>query len=323
MNKSVTPGTLTGVVVCFIIFLSSCQHGQPDQEKQNKSRFKTYKGTVNVYADASFETIMKLEQEVFEFHYDSVKANIQYLDEAAVIEAYRKNRNGVMVLGRELDSAETAALQKADTLYIRQLDVAYDAVALIGNQDFDDNNLDSLTIRRYFDPNNQSANTPKMVFDKQSSGIVKFMLKKLGLGNRVSVNLFAVSTPDEVITYVEQNKNAIGFIPFNYLSDTDNEKVKSINERIKILSLRAKTGDGQPVRVSANQSDIAEGIYPFIRPVTAITHYGFDDDLEWLFVYFMQRGKGDKVFLKHGLIPAKRSERQIIVNTDGLKASNQ
>ncbi len=310
---------------CFIVSLlafSSCNH-HPSAPEQAAGRFKVYKGVLNVYADAGFEPVMKQEKEVFEFHYDSVTANVAYLDEPSVINAYRKTRNGVMILGRELDSVEIVSLEKTDTLFVRQLDVAYDAVALIGNKSFDDSQLDTAVLKKYFDPNNPAKDAPTLVFDKQSSGTVKFMLKRLGLGANISSNLFAVATPDDVISYVEQNKHAIGFIPFNYMSDTDNEKVKSIHDRIKVLSLRAKTQKGEAVRVSANQSDIAEGIYPFIRPITAITHYGFDDDLEWLFVYFMHRDKGSKVFLKHGLIPAKRTEREINVNTDGLKAKNQ
>ena len=45
---------------------------------------------------------------------------------------------------------------------------------------------------------------------------------------------------------------------------------------------------GKAIRVSANQSDIAEGTYPFIRTITAVTHYGFDDDLvlRWRHVRF-------------------------------------
>jgi phosphate transport system substrate-binding protein len=317
MNSVKTVG-----IVFILLALASCSQRQSKQQ-QTAARFKTYKGTVNVFVDAGFETVMQQEKEVFEFHYDSVTANLQYMDEPGVINAYRQKRTGVMILDHELDSITVQNLQKNDTLFIRQLPVAYDAVALVANPGFDDSELDSVTLQKYFDPHTQGKNTPALVFDKQSTGLIRFMVKKLGLGSSISPNLFAVATTDDVISYVQQNKNAIGFVPFNYMSDTNNEKVKRIYDRIKVLSLRAKTQKGEAIRVSANQSDIAEGIYPFIRPIVAITHYGYDDDLEWLFVYFIHRDKGSKVFLKHGLIPAKRTEREINVNTDGLKARNE
>lgn len=121
-------------------------------------------------------------------------------------------------------------------------------------------------------------------------------MNTLGYKEKISPNVFAVQSVSEVIEYVSQNKNAIGFIPFNAVSDTDDGRVKKILENVKILSLRAKSKDGETLRVSANQSDIAAGDYPLIRTVNAVTRYTYEDNLELLLVGFLSREKGAKIF---------------------------
>ena len=225
------------------------------------------------------------------------------------------------MLSRKLEQSELNDFKNLDTIYVREQPVAYDAVALIGNKDFDDKDLDMGTLQKYFDPKNVSATTPKLIFENQHSSTVRFVLNALGYKEKVSPNVFAQQSVQELIEYVTKNKNAIGFIPYNLIADTDDDKVKKILEQIKILSLRAKNKEGETLRVSANQSDIATGDYPLIRTLNVITRFTYDDNLELLFVNFLAREKGAKIFLKAGLIPVKMPERDIIVNESEVKGS--
>jgi phosphate transport system substrate-binding protein len=147
------------------------------------------------------------------------------------------------------------------------------------------------------------------------------VLNKLGYQEKVSPNVYALQSVNEVIDYVSQNKNVIGFIPFNTISDSDDMRVKETLKRIKILSLRAKNKEGDIVRVSANQSDIAEGDYPLIRTLNTVTRSTSDDNLELLLVTFLSKAKGAKIFLKAGLIPVTIPEREVIVNESEVSGS--
>ena len=148
------------------------------------------------------------------------------------------------------------------------------------------------------------------------------MLSKLGYKEKVSTHVYALKSTEAVINYVEKSKNAIGFIPFNFLSDVESDGVKKLLDSIKILSLRAKDKDGKEIIVSANQSDIATGDYPLTRNIYTEMRFSYEDNLEWLFVNFLFKGQGERIFLKDGLIPARMPARDIDVNTDGLKARN-
>ena len=265
---------------------------------------------------------MKLQQEVFEYQNDSVKLNIQYRNEADMLTDFGKGRVGMLVMTRALDSTEIQNLIKRDTVYVREIKIAYDAVALIGNKNFSDTNFDFESLRKYFDPANTATDVPTMVFEDQHSSVVKFVLNKLGYKGQVSKHVYAMKSTEEVVDYVKKSNNAIGFIPFNFLSNLKNEGVKKIYDSVKVISLRANYKDGSVYRVSANQSDIAKGDYPLTRNIYAEMRLNYEDNLEWLFSNFLYRQRGARIFLQDGLLPASFPPLDVDVNTDGLNAVN-
>ncbi len=308
-------------VVALLFLFSSCAQKRT-AENTNIGTEKIYKGEFTLDVDPGLEHVMKLQQEVFEYAHPDVKLNIQYKNEADMMADFKSKRATVLVMARDLDSLEKVALEQHDTLYVREIKIASDGVALIGNKSFDDKALDIATLKKYFDPANTSTEVPEMVFEDQHSSVVKFMLNKLGYKEKVSTHVYALKSTEEVINYVEKSKNAIGFIPFNFLSDVESDGVKKLLDSIKILSLRAKDKDGKEIIVSANQSDIATGDYPLTRNIYTEMRFSYEDNLEWLFVNFLFKGQGERIFLKDGLIPARMPARDIDVNTDGLKARN-
>ena len=310
-----------GCLLLFAFCFSSCMQQKTTEEAKQETRFKTYKGKLNVDADSGLEPIIKLQKEIFDYFYDSVQTNISYKNEKEMFEDFKTQKATLLLLSRELEKSEINDLKNLDTIYIRELPVAYDAVALISSKDFDDNNLDMEVLKKYFDSKNSSASNPKLVFENQHSSTVRFVLNTLGYKEKVSSNVYALQSTNEVIDYVIKNKNTIGFIPFNSISDSENAKVKKILEQIKILSLRAKNKEGKDVRASANQSDIADGSYPLIRKVNTVTRFTYDDNLELLLVNFLVKERGAKIFLKAGLIPVTIPEREIIVNESEVKSS--
>lgn len=304
-----------------LLLLASCTQKKSVEEAKQESRFKIYKGELNVAADMGLETILKQQEEVFDFLNDSLQSNFFYKNEKEMFEDFKSKKATLLILSRELEKSEVNDLRNLDTIYVRQLPVAYDAVALIGSNDFDDKNLDFVLLQKYFDPKNSSASYPKLVFENQNSSTVRFVLNKLGYKEKVSSNVYALQSVNEVIDYVSAHKNVIGFIPFNTISDTDDGKVKETLKRIKILSLRAKNKEGDTVSVSANQSDIAKGVYPLIRTLNTVTRNTSDDNLELLMVSFLSKAKGAKIFLKAGLIPVTIPEREVIVNESEVSGS--
>lgn len=283
---------------------------------------KVYTGQLNIAVDPGLEPVMKQQQEVFGYQYDSVKLNIQYKNESDMLADFGSKKVSVLVMCRALDSTEIKKLIKEDTLYVREIKIAHDAVALIGNKSFNDKDLSIEKLKQYFSPTDTLATNPQMVFEGQHSSVVKFILDKLGYREKISSHVYSMQSAREVIEYVKNTKNAIGFIPYNYVSNQEEEGVREILDSIKILSLRTKDKDGRQIRVSANQSDIATGDYPLTRNIYTEMRFSYEDSLEWLLVNFLFKDRGEKIFLKDGLIPARMPARDVEVNTDGIKAAN-
>jgi len=319
MNKAWLPNILLYPSLAVILLISSCS-AKRSQTGQNTGRNKIYIGQLSIDADPALKSIISQEQFIFQSYHDSVQVTIEYKDEAAMFDDFRNKRVALLILSRMLTDKEKESLKNVDTIYTRELNVAYDAVALIGNKEFNDNTLTMDGLRADFNPKNTSKanDLPRMVFDKQNTSIVKYVLNLLGYTDQVSSNVYAVNSPTDVIDYVQGNKDAIGFIPYAIVSDRDDDSVKTLLNRIKILSLPAKYDSGRMVRTSANQSDIATGIYPLIRSINTVARYGYRDDLDLLFVNFLDKEKGARIFLKAGYVPNRIPEREINVNTDSL-----
>ena len=150
--------------MCSFFCVSSCIQKKSKEETIQQGRFKTYKGELNVDADAGLESILKQEKEVFDYFYDSVQTHFNYKNEKEMFEDFKSKKATVLLLSRELEKSEVNDLRNLDTIYIRQLPVAYDAVALIGCKDFDDKNLDIELLKKYFNPDILSTYPSMFVF---------------------------------------------------------------------------------------------------------------------------------------------------------------
>lgn len=308
------------VLLVVLMLASSCARQKPsegDSAEGTSGKSKVYKGNLNIAVDESLQVVMQPQAEVFQFLYDSINLNTVYTPQADLLDDFRKGEASVLVMARELTPNEKNALKQQDTIYTLEMRVAYDAIALVANTSFDDSRLDLAYLQGLFALKGNSQT--KLVFENSQSSCVEYVLNTLGYKEKVSPNVYALKSSDEVINYVEQNKDVIGFVPYSFLSDTDDERVQKILKRIKILSLRI-LNEGKEERVSANQSDIASGTYPLIRTVNTVTRYTHSDNLERLFVNFLYKEKGARVFLKAGLIPVKMPEREINVNTEGIRS---
>ena len=187
-----------------LLLLSSCAQKRETGAAVVNSD-KSYKGQLNADVDPGLAHVMHHQKEIFEFDYDSVHLNIQYKNEADMLQDFRTGKATVLIMARTLDSAEKESLIDRDTMYVRELQVAYDAVALVGNRQFNDSALDGETLKKYFAPDDNSTNGPLMVFEDKQGSAVKFVLNKLGYKEKVSNRVYALKSAEEVIDYVKKD----------------------------------------------------------------------------------------------------------------------
>ncbi len=92
---------------------------------------------------------------------------------------------------------------------------------LIGSKDLKDSTLTlteikSLLSGKHFHP----LKNAKVVFDNNNSSTINFLKEKTGI-NKLSTNCYALNSNNAVIDYVSKEKNSIGVIGVNWISDQD------------------------------------------------------------------------------------------------------
>ena len=76
-----------------------------------------------------------------------------------------------------------------------------------------------------------------VVFDNNKSSNTRFIREKFELKNNFPSNCFAVKSNPEVISYVEKNKNAIGIISVNWISDKNDSVSHQFLKNDKVVSV--------------------------------------------------------------------------------------
>jgi phosphate transport system substrate-binding protein len=116
-----------------------------------------------------------------------------------------------------------------------------------------------------------------------------------------------LETNEKVIEYVSKNKNALGVIAANWISDTDDRGVQAFRKEIKIADIAKKSG---AAGYGPYQAYLATNDYPFKRTVYIINAQA-RKGLGLGFASFLAGDTGQRIVLKDGLLPASAVTRLI------------
>jgi len=306
MNKYVS-------ILIAVIVLYSCAN------EKNEPTDTPTSGEVNVVVDESFQQLFDTQIYTFESLYERAKVHALYLPEGKAIERLMNDSCKVVVLGRDLTSAERKRFEKAN-LFPISTKIAEDAVAFVINNENKDTAMTVAKIKSILLGNdslwtqfNKQSKLGKIniVFDNNGSANTTYIRDSLLHGKAFSKNAFSVKSNPEVIDYVNKNKNAIGVLSVNWISDRDDTLTVNFLKKVKILAL---SKDSASEAVKPYQAYIKTKDYPFTRGVYMInrqTRAG----LGMGFVSFVAGEKGQIMILKAGLVPAIAPVRLVEINT--------
>ena len=294
--------------IFLILVTSAFLFGCGNNSSNNKPLDNPTSGNVKVCVEESYKLLFDTEIYTFESFYKNAKINITYKAEGDVLSDFFNDSVKVIVSSRKLKKYEEEKLIN-NKIIPRTTKIAYDALAFIVNKDNDEKSLTYSQVKKIFkgeisnwkDINKTSKLKDLLVvFDNNKSCNPRYIKEKLDLKNPFPKNCFAVNSNDEVINYVEKNKNAIGIISINWISSVQDSLSKSFLKRINVLAIGTES-EGDPVKPF--QGYIAEGSYPFTRDVYMIKRETYDG-LGSGFVSFVAGEKGQRIILKSGLVPA-------------------
>jgi phosphate transport system substrate-binding protein len=293
--------------------------GCTEKSKDGSTLSTTTSGVVKIVVDETLMPIIDAEIQVFETIYPKAHIEVTYLPEADAMAFFLNDSAQLIILPRTLNDAEKAIIKEQKRSF-SQNKIATDAIALIINQANTDSTFELAQLREIIRGNFStwsqvaSGNLQgkiDLVFDNQNSSTVKYMAALVG---KEKVSGYAVNTNKEVIDYVSENKNALGIIGINWISDKDDSSTVIFKRDIRVVGIKGDPGDlGDDYYYQPYQAYLATKQYALIREVHTVSREA-RAGLATGFASFIAGDKGQKIILKAGLLPANAPIRIIQTN---------
>ncbi len=279
------------------LFFTSC--GQPGKVHTDTPT----SGILTMASDDSYKPTVDAEIEVFQALYVNASIHVKYEPEDSLFSDLLHDSARVIVAGRKLNTQE-GNFFKSRQLFPEQDKIATDALALIVNNDNPDTLLSIDKIKAIFNGDSLWDSPGKdkiaVVFDHENSGNSRYIRENLMKGATFPSYCFALHGNPQVIDYVSKNKQALGIIGVNWVSNDYDSATQGFLNKVKIVWVSATPGGRhfQPY-----QYYIKTGDYPLCRDVYMIKtepYMGLGSG----FVSFVTCDKGQRIIFRDGILPA-------------------
>lgn len=280
-------------------------------------------GKVNIAGDETLEPLMDAMSDTFMGLYQYATLNVKYKSESACFKDLINDSAKVILATRKLNVTEIEYF-KSHKLIPVTTKIAQDAIALIINRENFDSLLSIAQLKSILEGKTttwsqiQKASTLgpiSFVFDNNGSSTMRLISDSLMNGStNFPSYCFAAKSNAQVIDYVENNKNAIGVIGVNWISDRDDPKMLSFNKRIRVVWLSSVENPIYPNDYFGPfQAYLFTGEYPLKREVYMISREG-RAGLGTGFVSFAAGEQGQRIVRLSGLLPSSPYTRDIKLN---------
>jgi phosphate transport system substrate-binding protein len=304
----------------FLIALAACNSSTPKHDPYTDTPTS---GEITIVADESYQPLVQAQIDTFMEIYKYAKITVKYLPESEVFDALLKNDSvRLAIVARQLTKDEKEYFDSRKIIP-RSLKIAEDAIALIVNKANPDTaityeQLSSIIqgkIRSWKQLNTGSASDSiRIVFDRNGSANSRFLNDRFLNGKKFPSNSYATNSNADVVNYVSENKNALGVIGMNWISDTDDSSATQFMNKISVVALSMP--DTNKTELEFNkpyQAYIALKKYPLLRDVTIISREG-RNGLGTGLASFIAGDKGQRMIRLMGLLPATMPVRIIQVH---------
>ncbi|WP_157760703.1 PstS family phosphate ABC transporter substrate-binding protein [Chitinophaga caeni] len=265
----------------------------------NKQLDTTTSGTIHISVDETYQPLIEAEIKVFESIYPKAKIIAEYKPEVDCFKDLFEDSTRMVIVTRDLNEEEKKYFKDELKITPRSLTLATDALALIINHDNPDSSLTMDQVRAIM--NGTYDKDYQLVFDNPNSSTVRYIKDSINMGKPLPSSTMAAKTNPEVVDYVTKNKNAIGVIGVNWISDTRDVNVVEFANQVTVCSLRA---DDNVDFVKPYQVYIATKSYPLTRAMNYVLkepHQGLGHG----FTNFLASEEGQKLIGRFKLFPAR------------------
>lgn len=278
--------------------LSACQSENTD----GRVRDTLTSGTIHISADESFKPVIDSQIKVFESQRPDAKIIVHYKPEAECLRDLNNDSTRMVIVTRGLTDKESATLAAKLSFTPAFGPLAYDAIAVIVNNQTRDTLFTMQDIRGMV--KDISGYHYKVLLDgTTATSTVRYVVDSLLRGYPMGKNVVAANSSEAVIDYVSKNTDAIGLIGVSWIGNKDDSTQLSYLEKVKIAKIECNKCQGTYVYPA--QYNIAAHRYPMVRPLIYILKENYEGLGSGFANFLISVDKGQKIFYRAYLYPAR------------------
>ncbi len=261
-------------------------------------------GTIHISVDESFKPVIDSELKVFESSFPDAHVLIDYKSESACLRDIYNDSTRMIIITRGLslpeehyfnDSAKTPAISGI---------LAFDAVALVVNNNSRDTVMSMDDVRTLLEGNDKMKREAVMDGVSETS-TVRYVLDSIIAGKTLGKNVIAAKSSPQVISYIADHENAVGFIGVSWIGDPEDSMDLAFQKKVKVVAVRCDRCTDMPF-VYPYQANIVFKKYPMVRGLYYILKENFSG-VGNNFVNFLVNERGQLIFKRSYLVPARMS----------------
>ncbi len=282
---------------CLWIFFTGChENKRPDLDTPDK-------GTIHISVDESFEPVIDSEIQVYEALHPGTKIIADYKPESACIKDLIKDSTKMIIVTRGLTSQEEQYYKDSIFISPTWAKIAFDAVAVIVNRDSPDSIFSMDDLKNILD--GSAPGKLVAVFDGlQQTSTLRYIMDSVLRGKPLDQKrVFAEKNSEEVINYVANHENVVGFVGVSWIGNPEDTTQLSFLTKVRIASLECGICN-RITYVKPYQANIMLRRYPMVRSLYYIIKEQYNG-LASGFAHFMQFERGQLIFRRAYLWPAK------------------
>ena len=258
-------------------------------------------GRIRISVEESFQPFIEQELKVFALSFPKASIEVAYKSEIECFKDLASDSTRMIIVTRGLDKKEQAnykdQLSYAPTFGI----LAYNAIAVVVNK----KTKDSVFSMADFSASLSGKNNKQVVMDgSHLTGVVRFLKDSLLHETPFGKNVVSANGSEEVISYIKENPNAIGFVGMNWVGDNYDPKQMEDRKTIKMALVECTLCIEKGYYSQPSQSNISKGHYSLSLPI----YYILKENAPGLgtgLLNFMSLERGQLIFQRAFLVPAK------------------
>lgn len=291
------PLSIVSMMAILWIFFTGChENKRPDLDTPDK-------GTIHISVDESYKPVIDSQIQVYEALHPGTKIIADYKPESECFKDLIKDSTKMIIVTRGLTPLEEQYYKDSISIKPTWAKIAFGAVAVIVNRDSPDSLFSTDDLRNILDGSSETKLVP--VFDglKQTSTL-RYIMDSVLRGKPIDQKrVFAEKNSEDVINYVADHKNALGFVGVSWIGNPEDTTQLSFLTKVRIASIECNICH-EITYVKPYQANIMLRRYPMIQSLYYIIKEQYNG-LASGFAHFMQFERGQLIFRRAYLWPAK------------------